>query len=144
MNRIAFDMILKVMVGYLLILLPFLCKIKVEEMPSGFPFSIEDNPGERTIHLKRRYEDEIITVQVDIPNVEPGEDDEGEGEGEGEGEENRSESSIPLVVNISKGNRLTLEFGITAFPDEISIDSLSVKQPEESEDQLAYEGPEFQ
>ncbi|XLS80689.1 hypothetical protein HN51_046520, partial [Arachis hypogaea] len=29
------------------------------------------------------------------------------------------------------------------FPDEITIDSLSLKNLDESEDQLAYEGPEF-
>ncbi|KAI9116119.1 hypothetical protein K1719_013049 [Acacia pycnantha] len=112
---------------------------EVEEVPNDFPFSIEDNPGERTILLKRQYEDETITVQVDIPNVGA---EEGEEAGDGE-DENRDESSIPLVVNISKSNGVTLEFGVTAFPDEISIDSLSIKQSEESEDQLAYEGPEF-
>ena len=56
---------------------------------------------------------------------------------------NDSESSIPLVVSVFKENGVSLEFGVTAFPDEISIDSLSIKQSEESEDQLAYEGPEF-
>ncbi|XP_054784782.1 uncharacterized protein At2g39795, mitochondrial [Prosopis cineraria] len=114
---------------------------EMEDVPNDFPFSIEDNPGERTVFLKRQYEDETITVQVDVPNV-AAEEDEDEDEG-GDQEENRDESSIPLVVNISKRSGVTLEFGITAFPDEISIDSLSIKQSEESEDQLAYEGPEF-
>ena len=61
-------------------------------------------------------------------------------------QESHAESSIPLVVSVSKskGNGLCLEFGVTAFPDEISIDSLSIKQLDDSEDQLAYEGPEFQ
>jgi complement component 1 Q subcomponent-binding protein len=36
-----------------------------------------------------------------------------------------------------------LEFGVTAFSDEVSIDSLSIKKPDESEDELVYEGPEF-
>ncbi|XP_028772982.1 uncharacterized protein At2g39795, mitochondrial [Neltuma alba] len=112
---------------------------EVEEVPNDFPFSIEDNLGERTILLKRQYEDETIIVQVDIPNV-AAEEDEDEGNDE---EEKRDESSIPLVVNISKPNGVTLEFGVSAFPDEISIESLSIKQSEESEDQLAYEGPEF-
>ncbi|XP_027352856.1 uncharacterized protein At2g39795, mitochondrial-like [Abrus precatorius] len=108
------------------------------EVPDDFPFEIEDNPGERTIQLKRQYEDETIKVQVDIPNVAPEEN-----EDDDEGEKNDSESSIPLVVSVFKGNGVCLEFGVTAFPDEISIDSLSIKQSEESEDQLAYEGPEF-
>jgi complement component 1 Q subcomponent-binding protein len=58
-------------------------------------------------------------------------------------EKNDSESSIPLVVNIFKGNGVCLEFGVTAFSDEVSIDSLSIKKPDESEDELVYEGPEF-
>jgi len=108
------------------------------EIPDDFPFEIEDNSGERTIHLKREYQDETIKVQVDIPNVAP----EGN-EDEEDAEKNDNESSIPLVVSVFKGNGVCLEFGVTAFPDEISIDSLSIRQPEESEDQLAYEGPEF-
>ncbi|TKY65977.1 mitochondrial protein [Spatholobus suberectus] len=108
------------------------------EIPDDFPFEIEDNPGERTIQLKGQYGDETIRVQVDIPNVAPEENEDDE-----DGEKNASESSIPLVVSVFKGNGVCLEFGVTAFPDEISIDSLSIKQSEESEDQLAYEGPEF-
>ncbi|XP_045798585.1 uncharacterized protein At2g39795, mitochondrial-like [Trifolium pratense] len=109
------------------------------EIPHGFPFEIEDNPGERTIQLKRQYEDETITVQVEIPTVGPGnEDDDAD-----DNEKNDSESSIPLVVNVFKGNGVCLEFGVTAFSDEVSIDSLSIKKPDESEDELVYEGPEF-
>ena len=57
--------------------------------------------------------------------------------------EKSNQSSIPLVVRVSKKNGPCLEFGVTAFPDEISIDSLSVKDPQNSEDQIAYEGPDF-
>ncbi|ESW12464.1 hypothetical protein PHAVU_008G115200 [Phaseolus vulgaris] len=108
------------------------------DIPDDFPFEIEDNPGERTIQLKGQFRDETIRVQVDIPNVAPEENEDNEND-----EKNESESSIPLVVSVFKGNGVSLEFGVTAFPDEISIDSLSIKQSEESEDQLAYEGPEF-
>lgn len=74
----------------------------------------------------------------------PTAEDEEEDDGDAENDENDSnESSIPLVVSISKGNGLHLEFGVTAYPDEISIDSLFIKQPGGSEEQLAYEGPEF-
>ncbi|KAG4921965.1 hypothetical protein AAZX31_18G170600 [Glycine max] len=111
------------------------------EVPVDFPFDIEDNPGERTIQLKGKFRDEIIKVQVDIPNVAP--EEEHEDDENGNNEKNDSESSIPLVVSVFKENGVSLEFGVTAFPDEISIDSLSIKQSEESEDQLAYEGPEF-
>ncbi|WJX76448.1 hypothetical protein P8452_59867 [Trifolium repens] len=111
------------------------------EIPDGFPFEIEDNPGERTIQLTRKYEDETITVQVEIPTVGPqqNEDDDAD-DNDKDGD---SESSIPLVVNVFKGNGVCLEFGVTAFSDEVSIDSLSIKKPDESEDELVYEGPEF-
>ncbi|KAH7553743.1 hypothetical protein JRO89_XS12G0050300 [Xanthoceras sorbifolium] len=52
--------------------------------------------------------------------------------------------TIPLVVSITRGSGTCLEFGATASPDEIQIDSLSIKQPEASEDQIAYEGPDFE
>ncbi|CAM8954915.1 unnamed protein product [Rhodiola kirilowii] len=37
----------------------------------------------------------------------------------------------------------SLEFGCTASPDEIAIDTLAVKDPEATEEQIAYEGPDF-
>ncbi|GMY14480.1 Mitochondrial glycoprotein [Fagus crenata] len=111
-----------------------------EEFPEGFPFEIEDNPGQRTILLKRKYQDEIIKVEVDMPQTEVGEDEDA---GDGGDEEDNVNSSIPLVVSITKGSGLCLEFSVTALPDEICIDSLSIKLPEGSEDQLAYEGPDF-
>lgn len=46
-------------------------------------------------------------------------------------------------MTITKGSGVSLQFGVTASDFEICIDSLSIKQPEVSEDQLAYEGPEF-
>lgn len=117
--------------------------LQIDEIPEGFPFEIQDNPGERTISLTRKYEDEIIKIEVDIPNVSAEEEEDNDEAGEND-EQAREESSIPLVVSISKDSGVCLEFGVTAFPDEISIDHLSIKQPDGSEDQLAYEGPEFQ
>lgn len=111
---------------------------QVEEVPKDFPFKIEDKPGERTILLTRNYQDETIKVEVDIP--QPGMEEEEDGDNDTEAGAN---SFIPLVVRITKGSGLCLEFGVTASPDEICIDSLSIKQPESSEDELAYEGPEF-
>ncbi|GLT92598.1 hypothetical protein SLE2022_104290 [Rubroshorea leprosula] len=107
------------------------------DAPDGFPFEVQDTPGERTVCLTRKYQDEIINVNVDLPNAldQPEHDDEDEGE--------ESQTSVPMVVSVSKGNGVCLEFGITASPDQISIDSLSVKKPEASEDELAYEGPDY-
>ena len=69
--------------------------------------------------------------------------DNGDGDDDDDDTEKSNQSSIPLVVRVSKKNGPCLEFGVTAFPDEISIDSLSVKDPQNSEDQIAYEGPDF-
>jgi hypothetical protein len=59
-------------------------------------------------------------------------------------------------VTITQKSGMSLQFGVTAkkigmrcmfgvrtSDYEICIDSLAMKQPEVSEDQLAYEGPEF-
>lgn len=63
---------------------------------------------------------------------------------EQEDDEGAVNFSIPLVVNITKsGGGGTLEFGITALPDEIHIDSLSIRK-DNSEDELAYTGPDFE
>lgn len=77
-----------------------------------------------------------------MPNLVTGEDEDDDN-GDEDGEK-ASQSSIPLVVNVSKKSGPSLEFSCTAYPDEIAIDSLIVKQPENSEDQIAYEGPDFQ
>ncbi|XP_059667856.1 uncharacterized protein At2g39795, mitochondrial-like [Cornus florida] len=112
---------------------------RAEEIPDGFPFMIHDNPGESTILLKRVYKNEIIKVEVHMPdfgNVEDSDDDNGYYDG-------KTQPCIPLVVRVSKGSRLQLEFVITALPDEISIDSLSLKEQERYESHLANEGPDF-
>uniref|UniRef100_A0A803N517 Mitochondrial glycoprotein n=1 Tax=Chenopodium quinoa TaxID=63459 RepID=A0A803N517_CHEQI len=93
---------------------------KTVEVPKGFPFEIEDNVGEQTVTLTRQYEGETISVEVSMPSL----------------------SSVPLLVTVTKKDGSSLEFDCTAYPDEISINSLSLKNPE-TEDQLAYEGPDF-
>lgn len=75
----------------------------------------------------------------DLVTGEDNDDDDGDDENE-----KANQSSIPLVVSVVKGDGPCLEFGCTAFPDEISIDSLTVKSPDTAEDQIAYEGPDFQ
>ncbi|CAN1770093.1 Uncharacterized protein At2g39795, mitochondrial [Linum perenne] len=112
------------------------------EVPDGFPFKIEDNEGERTIILTRNFEDETIKVEVDMLNVDEDEDTEDD-KNDDDDEEASDSSNIPMVVTISKGNGQELEFGITAYPDEITIDNLSIKNPSSSEDRLPYEGPDF-
>ena len=125
----------------LIILLP-----KHDDIEDGFPFEIENNPGQRTIILKSNYQNETIRVEVDMPQpdeIEEGENDDDDDDDDAGDDEAKSGPSIPLVVSITKGSGLCLEFGITALPDEICIDSLLIKLPDTSEDQLAYEGPDF-
>ncbi|CAH2064041.1 unnamed protein product [Thlaspi arvense] len=124
-----------------------------ETVASGeFPFRIEDNPGHRSVTLTREYNGEQIRVEVSMPGLSMDEDeDDVDDKEDGDGRnEKLNETSIPLVVTVTKKSGLSLEFSCTAFPDEIVIDGLSVNNPENSssssseEQQLAYDGPDFQ
>ncbi|KAB2600486.1 hypothetical protein D8674_010757 [Pyrus ussuriensis x Pyrus communis] len=77
-----------------------------------------------------------------MPDLVPGEDDNDDNQND-DNDEHANQSSISLVITVSKGNRPVLEFSVTAYLDESHIDSLAVKNPEDSEDQIAYEGPHF-
>ncbi|XP_057789108.1 uncharacterized protein At2g39795, mitochondrial-like [Salvia miltiorrhiza] len=112
------------------------------EIPEAFPFQIEDQPGQQTITLIREYNGEKISVEVQMPELAG--DDENEKEDDDEDDQQAiTESLLPIVVKISKPNAPSLEFSCTASADDITIDSLSIKDPEVSEDQIAYEGPDF-
>ncbi|XP_062192879.1 uncharacterized protein At2g39795, mitochondrial-like [Phragmites australis] len=130
---------------------------RVEEIPDNFPFKISDEKGMNAITLSRTYQGEQIEVLVHMPSLVTGDEPDQERDGEDEdadkeGDENQEDdsekppqSSIPLTVTVSKGVGPTLEFTCTAYPDEVIIDSLSVRQPSgnEEEDLIAYEGPDF-
>ena len=113
---------------------------QVEETPGGFPFKIHDNPGQQTVILERTYQDEEIKVEVHMPDLVTGEND----DDRDDDTERPNQSSIPLVVSVSKKGGPFLEFGCMAYADEITIDSLAVKKPGSAEDEIAYEGPDFQ
>ncbi|KAK9732992.1 hypothetical protein RND81_04G036500 [Saponaria officinalis] len=68
--------------------------------PADFPFTMEDNPGEQTVTLSREYDGETITVEVSMPNLVTGEED--EGGDEDDDEEPRTDSSVPLLVTVVK------------------------------------------
>lgn len=112
-----------------------------EEAPDGFPFELQDNPGEVFVYLTREYQGEVIKVEVGMPDLVTGETD-GDYDN-GNDNEKGDQSKIPLVVSVSKKNGSFLEFVCTAYPDEITIDTLSIKNPQLSEEQIAYEGPDF-
>lgn len=111
----------------------------LDHVPSGFPFKIEDQPGLQTITLTREYHGETIKVEVHMPNLITGEESDETDDGE---EPKNHQSSVPLSVTISKKDGPTLEFHVMAFPEEISIDSMSITNPE-FEDGAGYEGPDF-
>ncbi|KAK1426807.1 hypothetical protein QVD17_15487 [Tagetes erecta] len=112
-----------------------------EDIPAGFPFQLNDNPGQQTVSLTREYQGESICVEVEPSSlVTDASVDDGDS---GDDDDRENLSSLPMVVRVSKTGGPCLEFGVTAYADEIVIDSLSVKDPDMSEDQLPYEGPRF-
>ncbi|KAB5560642.1 hypothetical protein DKX38_005599 [Salix brachista] len=89
-----------------------------ENIPNEFPFKLEDNFGERTISLNRKLQEETIKMVAGMPNVSIDADDNAK---------DSHVSSIPLVASATKGSDQYMESGITAFLDEIRIDSSSIK-----------------
>ncbi|XP_077241362.1 uncharacterized protein At2g39795, mitochondrial-like [Tasmannia lanceolata] len=114
------------------------------DTPKGFPFEIIDNPGEQTITLKRDFEGESIQVEVHKPDLaEEEEEEDDDNESGDDDEESSSQLNISLIVKIAKGEGTSLEFCCTACSTHITVDSMQMKRPEVSPDQIAYEGPDF-
>ncbi|MQM10158.1 hypothetical protein Taro_043056 [Colocasia esculenta] len=111
-----------------------------DEIPGQFPFEVEDAPGSTTITLRKVYHGESIKVIVSMPDLVTG--DRGVEDAE-RSEQKSSQSSLPLIANVTKGDGTSLEFGCTAYPDEVCIDSLVVREAGLSDQDLAYEGPDF-
>lgn len=77
-----------------------------------------------------------------MPDLVTGETDDND---EGEDTEKANQSSLPLVVSISREiATCDLEFGVTAYPDEVRIDSLILRRRQHSLEELPYEGPLFE
>ncbi|KAJ0525542.1 putative mitochondrial glycoprotein [Helianthus annuus] len=114
-----------------------------DDIPEGFPFKLEDNLGQQTVSLTREYQGETIHVEVEPSSLVTGEEDDDDDDDANDDSEQDNQTSLPMVVRVSKTGGPCLEFGVTAYADEIVIDSLSVKDPEMTEDQLPYEGPRF-
>ncbi|KAG0501441.1 hypothetical protein HPP92_001513 [Vanilla planifolia] len=120
---------------------------EAESIPKSFPFEIQDVEGTNVVTLRRKYLNESIEVVVSMPGIEEPEINEEEDDAEENqvGDDNANQPTIPLIVNISKGKSLNLEFCCSAYADEVVIDGLSIKGNKESDDDdmLAYEGPDF-
>ncbi|KAJ4840987.1 hypothetical protein Tsubulata_026510 [Turnera subulata] len=115
---------------------------RVEEIPREFPFKIEDNAGEQIVVLTREYEGEQIKVEVHMPDLVTGEDND-LNDDDDDSAQSAGQSTMPLVVTVTKRSGTGLVFNCVAYPDEIAIDGLSITHPDDIEDQTAYEGPNF-
>uniref|UniRef100_A0A1J3K6N7 Uncharacterized protein, mitochondrial n=1 Tax=Noccaea caerulescens TaxID=107243 RepID=A0A1J3K6N7_NOCCA len=115
----------------------------LEYKPEGFPFEIIDTPGERTLLLQRKFENETIQVEVDSAPFDDEEEEAAAEANDDDEEESSARIRLPMVVSVAKSDGACLEFGVSAYADEIVIDSLSIKQAEGSDNELAYEGPDF-
>ncbi|KAG9141551.1 hypothetical protein Leryth_019054 [Lithospermum erythrorhizon] len=115
---------------------------KAENVPESFPFKIEDAPGQQTVTLTREYQGQSITVEVHMPELITGEENENEND-DNDDSETGDQTQLPIVVRVSKNDGPCLEFNVIAFSDEILIVSLSIKDPKAGEDQIAFEGPDF-
>ncbi|CAN1173930.1 Uncharacterized protein At2g39795, mitochondrial [Linum perenne] len=114
------------------------------EVEEDFPFKIDDNPGQQTLILTRECDGEHVKVEVHMPDLVTGEDnDVCNDDDDNDDIERPTQSTLPLVVTVTKKSGMSLEFSCVAYADKIAIDSLSVKKPENSEEMVAYEGPNF-
>ncbi|MCL7046296.1 hypothetical protein MKW94_015725, partial [Papaver nudicaule] len=117
------------------------------EMPSEFPFKIEDKPGEQTVTLTREYRDDYIKVIVHMPQHSSSVD--GVNKEEKSVDESDSVSSvlqscIRLVVTSTNFRGTTLEYGVIAYQEEFLIDSFCVKYANApDEDNIYYKGPDY-
>ncbi|CAI0411182.1 unnamed protein product [Linum tenue] len=116
---------------------------QVEDVPAGFPFEIEDKLGQQTLTLTRQYEGEHVKVEVHMPDLVTGEENDVRDDDDDDDTERPTQSSLPLVVTVTKKSGTSLEFSCVAFADEIAIDSLSVKKPENNSEEMVYDGPNF-
>ncbi|CAN0837636.1 Uncharacterized protein At2g39795, mitochondrial [Linum grandiflorum] len=115
---------------------------RADDVPADFPFKMEDNPGQQTLTLTREYDGEHVKVEVHMPDLVTGEEDDVRNDDDDDDTERPTQSSLPLVVTVTKKSGISLEFSCVAYADEIAIDSLSVKKPEHTEE-MAYDGPNF-
>ncbi|RID69274.1 hypothetical protein BRARA_C01375 [Brassica rapa] len=120
-----------------------------DKLPEGFPFRIIDTPGERVFFLTRKFENETILVEIDpsAPFDEAKKEEPNDPQAE-------VLIGISMVINVSKHDYAPcLEFLANAYIDEIVINAIYVRQPQElSYPFLAkkikklwypYEGPDF-
>ncbi|XP_051208275.1 uncharacterized protein At2g39795, mitochondrial [Lolium perenne] len=125
----------------------------VEENSSDFPFEISEKAGLTELTLTRSLKGEKIEVLVSMPKLDQdGKGDEGllsssKENQECEGNTPPEKYSLPVRVTVSKGDGSGLVFTCTANPDDIVIESLSMRRKSlgaDEGDAVTYdEGPDF-
>ncbi|KAI3894082.1 hypothetical protein MKX03_013279 [Papaver bracteatum] len=114
---------------------------KVVETPNGFPFKIQDKPGEQTVTLTREYMGDYIKVIVHMPDFSS---DINKENNQDKDSVNGPQSSIRLVVTDTNFRGTTLEYGVIAYPDEFSIDSFCIKYAyAPDEENIYYKGLDY-
>ncbi|KAG5403871.1 hypothetical protein IGI04_009990 [Brassica rapa subsp. trilocularis] len=101
-----------------------------DKLPEGFPFRIIDTPGERVFFLTRKFENETILVEIDpsAPFDEAKKEEPNDPQAE-------VLIGISMVINVSKHDYAPcLEFLANAYIDEIVINAIYVRQPQELSD----------
>ncbi|KAF7027555.1 hypothetical protein CFC21_039593 [Triticum aestivum] len=101
----------------------------VDGIPSDFPFEILKEEGLKDITLTRSLKGEQIEVVVSM--LKPDGDEEESSDSRYTSDEDEGDSSMPLMVTVSKADGSNLKFTCTAYPDNgnIFIDTLSVRLP---------------
>ncbi|KAK1556955.1 hypothetical protein Q3G72_015168 [Acer saccharum] len=123
-----------------------------EWVPSGFPFKVEDIPGQPTVILTREYQDELMKVEVCMTYLDPDEPPEGDHIDQENKVGQRSPTIFPITITVTKNSGRSLEFICTGrpntyyphtgYPYKLSIDGLLFRKSETSKDEMPY-GPDF-
>ncbi|XP_076913642.1 uncharacterized protein At2g39795, mitochondrial-like [Bidens hawaiensis] len=109
-----------------------------EGVPEGFAFQVKDNLGQQAVLLTREFEGETIRIEVrpsDLFTEDSDADD--------DDDQASSQSTLPMVIKVSKPGAPGLEIEISVSDEKVVIDSLTVKDPELTEGQEPFEGPAF-
>lgn len=105
-------------------------------VPKRFPFTIVDNPGEETIILMREFDRESIEVLVYMPDMVRGNDDQCNGN-------DRSQPNIPFNATVVKDDGHRMEFYCRLSSNDVKIDKVQLKGPEDACHEDSYVGPDF-
>ncbi|XP_077252634.1 uncharacterized protein LOC143892046 [Tasmannia lanceolata] len=129
----------------------------VAEIPDGFPFETQDEaeipewfkvgdkdiPG-HLIFLKRHYEGETILVKFRIPDdLVTGDEGKDDNDDENNDDIKGGQYNLRLIIYICKGYLPNLVLTCLGYREKISFDGMFYPVKPISEDEVLYEGPDF-